>query len=340
MADDNSKVTCANPECRVGETGKCVEGLVLSECPHYGSAQESAEGIEGIEDQADTGRREAITLPSGELLSVKEAASLLRRGEARVIALIGPTEAGKTTLVASLYDLFQRGPVDDFQFRRSETLYAFERGCHEARAASQRATPHTKRTPIGSGVGFFHLGLCGAKDVALEVVLSDRAGEEYRAAGDDPSVARDFTEVLRADVLTMLVDGERLLDLGARHNVRSEVEMTLQALLDGDVLSEGQRLAVVLTKADLIEESAQRDRANADFTRLAENVRRLFGSVFRTIEPFQVAASPSTTIVPRGYGLSDLLGFWTAPTTIVPARVLPLRLPARAMERIQAVRDE
>ena len=30
------EITCSNLECRVAETGKCVEGLELSACPHYG----------------------------------------------------------------------------------------------------------------------------------------------------------------------------------------------------------------------------------------------------------------------------------------------------------------
>ncbi len=27
-------VKCSNPDCRVSETGKCVEGFSLGECPH------------------------------------------------------------------------------------------------------------------------------------------------------------------------------------------------------------------------------------------------------------------------------------------------------------------
>jgi len=52
-----------------------------------------------------------------------------------VVAIIGPTDAGKTSLIASLYDLLQEGPVAGIGFARSLTLHAFEQACHDARAA-------------------------------------------------------------------------------------------------------------------------------------------------------------------------------------------------------------
>jgi hypothetical protein len=44
-------------------------------------------------------------------------------------------------------------------------------------------------------------------------------------------VSSGFPEVRGADSLTLLVDGERLLDAGARHNLRNELTLILQAAL-------------------------------------------------------------------------------------------------------------
>ena len=45
---------------------------------------------------------------------------------------------------------------------------------------------------------------------------------------------------------------------GARHNVRSEIVLMLQALHDGDALRVGSRLALVLTKLDAVQDSCLR----------------------------------------------------------------------------------
>src|ERR1043165_3541349 len=43
MANQDVEVICATRECRVAETGKCIEGLDLGTCPHFGRAAESDE---------------------------------------------------------------------------------------------------------------------------------------------------------------------------------------------------------------------------------------------------------------------------------------------------------
>lgn len=310
--DENiATIVCANPDCRVAETGRCVEGLELNACPHYGLEPDDAE-VDG-EELNDEDGNQSVMLSSARALSPEDASHVIRQGDSRVIAVLGPSDSGKTSLIASLYDLFQEGPVAGLEFARSQTLHAFEHTCHDARAASRRSEPHMNRTPIGE-VSFYHLeigGLQNGKNIAL--LLGDRAGEEYRAAADDVSVVAGFSEVARADTLTVLVDGERLLDTGARHNLRSDINMMLQGLHEGGGLRVGARLALVLTKLDAVTAADQRERALRDFDSLLDDVRRWFGNPFSEVEPFQVAASPKTTALSRGTGVADLLTFWIRP---------------------------
>lgn len=333
--------SCANADCRVAETSKCVEGLALEQCPHYGrqtalAAVAPDSGTAGVDI---AGARKRVVLPSAERLATREAASLLRAGEARVVALVAPSDAGKTTLIASLYDLFQNAGLDEFRFARSRTLRAFEQACHDARAASRRTQPQTEHTPLGD-VKFFHLGLFDqSAATVLDFLLADRAGEYYRSASDDPAVATTFVEIARADVITVLVDGRRLLDLGARHNVRSEIELMLQGLIDGDALIQAPRLATVLTKLDLLEESPHKARAEDDFQSLVQSVRRLFGTAFGAAESFRVAASPATDVLPRGHGLAALLRFWAMqlPRLVPRAANAAASLSQRAIGRLAAL---
>lgn len=339
-----SPVKCVNRDCHVADTGKCVEGLPVEKCPNYrneevsgrgasdvGSAEESESGATG-EDALET-----IALPTGEKLDVPEAEALLRAGDCRVIALVGPNDVGKTTLVAALYEMFQRGTFGDFAFAGSRTLYAFERACHLARAASRRATPDTEHTGLGEGLGFFHLGLVDQVSWArLAFLLGDRSGEAYKATADDPVSAREFVEVRRADVLTLLVDGKRLVSKSARHNLISETKMILQGLVDADIVASRHRLAIILTKYDEVKISTESERAEHDFEKLVADLERLFGPSFDSMVHFSVAASPSPgcSILPRGYGLEALLNFWALPPATSRYAASAPKVALRAFSRL------
>ena len=320
--DDNDAgvVVCANPDCRVADTGRCVDGFELDACGSYGHDGDEENDSSAVNDEelVESGV-ESIQLAVAGTLTPSEASGLLRAGEARVIAILGPPGSGKTSLVASLYDLFQVGPVEGIEFSRSRTLHAFESACHDARSASRRTEPDMNRTPLG-GVRFYHLEIGGGDaGECLALIMGDRSGEEYREIANDASSSFAFSEVVRADSLTVLVDGERLLDTGARHNVRSEIVLMLQALLDGDALQLGSRLALVLTKLDAVQESGHAQRAVSDFDSLFNQLRRRFGEALSAIEAFQIAASPKTDRLPRGTGVPQLLSFWLKPA-VTPAK--------------------
>lgn len=317
------EVTCSNPDCRVAQTGKCVEGLGLSECSHYGRRPHAI--ADELTSDSEAPQVIGVQIAGADCLTPEQASQLLRAGSARVIAVIGPSDAGKTSLIASLYDLFQDGPVAGTEYARSRTLHAFERTCHDARAACRRGTPHSNRTPLGE-VRFYHLDLGGGPATdGLALILGDRAGEDYRNATDDVSTVAGFQEVRRADSITVLVDGDRLLDSGNRHNARSETLLLLRALVDGESIESGQRLALVLTKFDSVLKSDRRDRVETDFTSMLEKIRDSFGDNFSEIAPFRVAASPKNDLVKRGVGVAELLAFWIQPRP--PATAVPREMP-------------
>jgi len=253
-----------------------------------------------------------------------------------MIAVIGPTSAGKTSLIACLCDLFQLGPVDRLHFAGSRTFSAFEQACHHARASSRRVSPQTEHTSLSSGLGFYHLGILNrAESKTCHLLFADRSGEEYRAVADDPTVAAQFVEIPRADVITALVNGERLRDVAARHNTTHELLMILQGLLNGDVLSSRPRLAVVLTKLDVINgaESTERERAERDFDALLTRINDLFGAAFQEIRSFKIAASPASVILSHGFGVPALLEYWMAPKVGVTAQSPAPDKSSRAMGR-------
>jgi hypothetical protein len=336
MPAETTVLQCQNQECRVSETGKCVEGLALDKCPHFGlSPSIAAESTTPIEDTTASVLHE-VSLEKADQLDLQGASAVLGSAATHLIAIIGPSFSGKTSLIASLCDLFQQGRVGGISFARSRTFFAFERACHHSRAASLRKTPQTEHTNLGSGVGFYHLALRDGRTPDLvNVLFADRPGEDYRSAADDPSNAASFAEVRRADCITVLVTGERLLDVGLRHNVRQDIIMILQGLIDGGVTNPTQRVALVLTKLDLIHsaEDAARTRAERDFDEVVTRVDDLFGSLFAEIRTFKVAAAPVTTVLSHGHGVSDLLQYWVTPWSALPTTNRLLPRAKRAMSR-------
>lgn len=332
---------CSNPQCRVSETGKCVEGLELTECSYYGEEIElDSAASEGGKAEAEPAAPLGIGLPHGNVLDIAEAGALLLRGDSRVIAIIGPKDTGKTSLVAGLYDLFQVPRVGDVAFAGSKTLHGFERICHDARLASRRNIPHMERTRHGEVV-FYHLALArGPAGDGVSLLLADRAGEEYRAVTDDVANSADLPEIPRADVLTVLVDGERLLDDGMRHNLKSDVALIMRGMVDGGAITPRQRVALVLTKLDLVAASPQRERAERDFETLRTHLVKILAEHIAKIEIFKIAASPKTAEIPRGQGVTALLDFWLEPLTPPEAVIVAMPIFSRAIARLQPVEAE
>jgi Double-GTPase 2 len=325
--EEASRPRCANPDCKIASGGRCLEGFPeASACPQFGKALVI---VPGTAAQSPKPSVPGVRLPHAESLSISEATALLRQRPCNVISLVGPFDSGKTSLVAGMYDLLQRGPVGGYSFAGSSTMHAFERACHDSRRDSERGEAHMERTERG-GVLFFHVDLvsegCEAKQAAL---FGNRAGEEYSIVQDEPDRARAYPELLRSDVLTVLVDGAKLLDAGERHQVRAQVRLTLRAFIEVGVAPPWQRLALVLTKLDAIRrDEAGRDGALRYFEALVEKVQADYAAKFAEIQSFTVAASPKTTNANRGEGMPELLRYWMAdPRRNAPAAIEQTEVP-------------
>ena len=303
---------CSNEECKVTDDGKCVEGYALDECPH--ATRLSVDNIDEVEEVvASPAIPTVLNLSLGDALDREDASVLQRRRISRTIGIIGPNNAGKTSLVAGVYDLLQGGPVAGVGFAGSSTLIGFEKICHDARAASRRDAPHTERTSAGAEATFFHLDLRPTGGEVTSLFIGDRSGEDYLAAADDLARAGDFFEIRRADVVTLLVNGEHLVSSEHRHEAKAATPQIVDALVEARALRPGCHLAIVLTKQDSVLASANADRAHREFGELVEAVRDSHVGYLGEVGSFIVAASPrDVTLVKRGEGVDQLLSYWLA----------------------------
>lgn len=328
--------TCANPECPVAEDGKCLEGYATAECPHYGghSVEELAEAVE-IEVEGDEASP-PIHLHAGRSLDRSEASRLQRTRRSRTVAILGPNNSGKTSLISGVYDLFQEGPIGEYLFAGSATFPEFEKICHDARAASRRETPYTPRTIVGADAKFFHFDV-GAHDEITSVFIADRSGEDYLAMADSLSQADGYFELRRADTIVVLVNGEDLVSNRLRHEVKAITPQLVDALAEAGAIRPGQRMAIALTKYDAVLASEHADRARSEFAGIVDDLTTRHVDRLHAIQPFYLAASPKDgSMVRRGEGIPELLDYWMLSAPQEQVEHAPRAVPARFIDSVRS----
>lgn len=327
---------CSNPECKVSTTGTCIEGLLLDQCRHYGEDKLVIDDIGEAADQPTTKRPTSLPLCSAQVLDASEASRILASPNARLIAVIGPRDAGKTSLIASVYELFGFNRIENYRFAGSRTLISFEQTCHDSRAECGRQVAATERTAVNS-FGFYHLSMVRlSTEEFTHVLWADRAGENYTSLMNGDKNANELPELAAASVITVLVDGERLADGKERRTAIRTIELMMQGIVEAKALAVKPSLAIILTKEDKI---SGNQVVSDHFSRLVEKFKRLYALNFARIDGFLIAASPTEPMWRKGHGVAAVIDFWqTAPTEAFVA-VEDHATPSRQFARLSPIGD-
>ena len=88
-------------------------------------------------------------------MHLQDLVDFVRTTVVRTVALIGEARAGKTTLLASIYAMYCKGPFAGKEFVSSTTLVGFAKRHHLALLNSGRAHPTTPHTSRDEPVAFF-----------------------------------------------------------------------------------------------------------------------------------------------------------------------------------------
>jgi hypothetical protein len=253
-----------------------------------------------------------LDLPSGKGLSLEDAKEITRSRFTRVVLFAGTVKSGKTTLLASLYLLFQRGAFADYLFAGSRTLVGFETRTYLARTASKRETPTTPRTVVSEHL---HL-LVRKKDLsepAQDLLLCDLSGEDFREAKDSSDACRRMGLIRRADIFVLLIDGEKLTVPETRRRAKNDPSTLLRNCLDNSMLSESSTVDVMFTKWDIMESRDDKDAIVTFVQSIEEEFTRQFSPRLRRLRISRVAAQPFEAQLPPGYGLTDVFPYWVKP---------------------------
>ncbi len=301
---------CSNPQCQIEETGLCLEGFEdLGDCSSYNGdlveevSQSPEDSVPAIQELTEN----KISLMGRLPLDPETADTLLKNKGGRIIACVGPANVGKTTLFASLYDLLQAGPIANWSFGGSATIFPFEELCHSARSTSGRDRPETPRTFASDGLTFYHLSLYDKSSNREELFLADRAGELYSNAADSSQACEQLYEVSRADVILILVDAESLGNKTKRHLAKRQALNIIEAFSESAMINAGTKVIITLTRYDLAVKNESNELATTEHKRIIDSARDTLGPSIHVTGEIIAARPDSIESVEPGQGLPSLL---------------------------------
>lgn len=288
-----------------------------------------------------------IDLPTGKELDQAGATKLEAARPVRLVVVAGPVGCGKTTLLTSLYELFQWAPVSGYSFTGSNTLPAFERRCYLSRTASERSVVDTERTPYGE-VRYLHLRIAqeNLPQGRLDLLFTDVSGESFERARDSTEECQRLTFLRQADHFLLLLDSEKLVRKERRWEVARDSMTLLRSCLDSGMLADDCLVNILWTKFDYFEAATAGEHAQF-LSRLKGEIETEFGSRVGRLSFSEIAARPTqVNNLKFGHGLPELLKYWATsspharPMDLLPARTLGSRESELFASRHFEIADE
>ena len=274
-------------------------------------AEAESENIDSPEPDSNDGNLE-LKIHSGEALKLAEISAITFRNRTQIIVIAGPVKSGKTTLITSLFHLFQRGAFANYLFSGSETLVGFDRRCHLARTSSGRETQDTPRTHPYIEDKFLHLKLrhVAEKFPDSDVLFLDISGENYDAAKNSITECKELNLPNKFDYFVLLIDGEKITRFDRRQRVNNDARMLLRSFLSSNILTKASYVDVLFTKLDLVEKNPDRNEHLEFIKKIKESISAQFDEHFGRLRFFEIAARPEAGVFDLGYGMENLLPSW------------------------------
>lgn len=297
---------CKLPNCPVAVDGRCLEGRG-ADCPNLiaelVSAAAQGEKPQGATPEVPGPKLES--LPGVLPLDANEARAFARRGRCVVVVLAGTKGCGKTSLLARIHQLFQAGPILDFDFAGSQSLPHFEERNWLATIESGVNKPKMARSSRKFDNSFIHVAVRSSRTGdRTEMLLNDISGETCTDAVAAQSVCDQLLGPRRADHLVMLVDGTALASPAQRYLQIDQVREFIQRVLQSGQCGTWTALHIVTSKADeLAGVTSAVSNMEAEFT-------RLFGSLLGSVSFWRVAARPMNGTLPTVQQIKDLFSAW------------------------------
>lgn len=247
---------------------------------------------------------------AGDALNCKEVYQIAAKEQTKMVVFTGPVGSGKTTIEASIYQLFQRAPVDKLYFAGSKTIQGYEQRVFFTRLSSKGNKPETPRTSRNSDNVFLHLRIWQSdRERYNNLLFADLSGESFEThIGQVEQVKTKFAFIDRADYIIGVLDGVLLQDKRKIQSTVTGMCELIRTFYDAELINEECVLQVVFSKCDKLYEL---ENARQIIDRVKRLVEGRLKELLSRIEYFEVAAMPEKVDkVEIGYGLKEMLYSW------------------------------
>jgi len=309
MADTDKVAQTGTPTNNKGKISTGVEkseqdDFYLEEDDFEPGEDSENEGAERSSDQPIN----MISLFKGEELTIEQITDVTYRFPATKIYILGEHDSGKTTILATLFEMFQAAPFHDFHYAGSLTQIGFERRCFYSRLASKNDDADTERTKAEE-FHFLHIAIkkSYSEKQATHLLISDIAGEKIKRAKSNTQDMEDLAIITDSHHISFVIDGEKLAEIKTRQAVLTQAKTFVRKAIDEKIMDNQTRLAIVVSKWDLLE-----GLEGFDYNLLIVNpFTRDFQSSLGELNFLKIAVRPdSFDVFKLGHGLLDLLNFW------------------------------
>lgn len=258
--------------------------------PSMSEPEKQIESASSTVDMPD----DVISLPDGKSLNLQEASEFFRIEDALLFVLAGPHESGKTTVLATLWELILKGNFGNLLFAGSKTIPGFEKRCFDSRVSSGRKVPTTQHTLLSEDP-ILHLRMrkSDLKVRAINLLFSDLAGERYRLAKDSLIEAKKLILIPRSDHFMLLVDGAKIVDKSKRQETFADTRLILRSFLDSGMLNKHSFVDVIFSKWDLVDLNIRAGGGADKFVEVIEDDLKIdFENRVGQLAFFKIAARP------------------------------------------------
>jgi energy-coupling factor transporter ATP-binding protein EcfA2 len=317
---------CPQIGCDVQLDGKCLEGHEITACPYYneyivaGDSDDNDDENESADDKDDSteGNLEVIKIQSSNALNIEESNVFLRANETNLVVLAGKDKCGKTTIIATLIQLFQeQNGFEQFQFASSKSLIGFEQRCHPSRMESEGSEEKTTRTPVlniddyASSQTFLQLTLRKNNKI-YHFLIADISGEVFDALTASTEACKKLAFLKRCDNFSLIFDVSALIEMPKRATVKTKTISILRSLIDADMISRKTHIQILFSKWDVIDNIDNKETHEQYINAIRDSITKEFGSSYPQLTFINVAARPKFKSAHKlGYGIDELLTHWS-----------------------------
>jgi len=234
---------CSNTDCAAPATPCHVHGGDHKKCEFWLKTNSPAKSL----TKQQKSNKKAFANWNGSALQLDELSSVAVRNSPLTIGIVGKVDAGKTTFLAMLFTLLQKGfSFDEYTFAGSQTLIGWDELYHRLKVyQTQVAFPDP--TPTGY-LRFFHLALRDDNGRLKDLLISDASGEGFTAW----AINRDAPNAINARAIyqtscgfILFIDCKDLIE--RKGTARAEIIAMAEMLQHG---LDGRPIIAVWSKAD------------------------------------------------------------------------------------------